>query len=404
MRILWRRSLFGYDKEMVLQYVFELEAAFALKEDELSEELERLNTVLAEAKGLTLVLEPLLSPEDRIAINKTASFRVRYRQDEPWAEISSSSPDFRTVLFGLGKRNVMMTMRRIKSLQQEQLQILQEKIVETRYQSNGWLWKLAEIEKRLGIEEQTAGHETSDPGLTMIPELMTVTNDDVFEDEPAVIVEEEETQRQVAAGKLIAFPNRDIVAAAPEDSLQSVLPEAGFKPAPPKPNAVGTGFWEDADAYLEQALPDTAISIQLSETVLESSAVYEAASPKAAVGLSNAPSSFYESGSAAAAGVNWVDSVPNRHITPPESSSENIRESVPAHDETGSAAVSQEIRDLRSKYIVGKIAGEDLFDVNGRLIVAKNHKITLQALLQAEQNGKLAELIVNMLIPGLGDA
>lgn len=58
---------------------------------------------------------------------------------------------------------------------------------------------------------------------------------------------------------------------------------------------------------------------------------------------------------------------------------------------------------LRKKYIVGKLAGADLKDSSGKIIVAKNEVITEEVMNQAEQQGKLAELIVNMTIPGLGE-
>lgn len=67
----------------------------------------------------------------------------------------------------------------------------------------------------------------------------------------------------------------------------------------------------------------------------------------------------------------------------------------------GSPAISQELARLREKYMVGKIAGEDLFDDNGRLIVAKHAAITPEVIHRAQQAGKMAELIVQMMIPGL---
>jgi len=71
--------------------------------------------------------------------------------------------------------------------------------------------------------------------------------------------------------------------------------------------------------------------------------------------------------------------------------------------EAPSAAISEEIRSLRSKYIVGKWAGEDLFDAAGKRIIAKGAVITEDVVEAADRSGKLAELIVNMVIPGLGD-
>lgn len=66
-----------------------------------------------------------------------------------------------------------------------------------------------------------------------------------------------------------------------------------------------------------------------------------------------------------------------------------------------SPAVAAEISSIRYKYIVGKLAGEDLLDSNGKIIIAKNEKITPEIVTIAETEGKLPELIVNMIIPGM---
>ncbi len=66
-----------------------------------------------------------------------------------------------------------------------------------------------------------------------------------------------------------------------------------------------------------------------------------------------------------------------------------------------SPAVEKEIKTLRYKYLGGKLAGADLLDGKGRVIVRKNELITPEIVDKAETEGKLAELIVNMTIPGL---
>jgi hypothetical protein len=68
-----------------------------------------------------------------------------------------------------------------------------------------------------------------------------------------------------------------------------------------------------------------------------------------------------------------------------------------------SEAVSTEIMSIRNRYIVGKLAGEDLYDVNGRLIVSKGSTITPDMVDLAEKAGRLPDLIVNMKIAGVGD-
>lgn len=47
-------------------------------------------------------------------------------------------------------------------------------------------------------------------------------------------------------------------------------------------------------------------------------------------------------------------------------------------------------------YVVGKVAGEDLMDKSGKLIIAKGETITGEVVEKAEKEGKLIELVVGM--------
>ena len=66
-----------------------------------------------------------------------------------------------------------------------------------------------------------------------------------------------------------------------------------------------------------------------------------------------------------------------------------------------SPAISAEINNIRHKYIVGKIAGESLMASDGSIIVAQNQIITAEIVAWAESEGKLPELIVSMILPGM---
>lgn len=71
--------------------------------------------------------------------------------------------------------------------------------------------------------------------------------------------------------------------------------------------------------------------------------------------------------------------------------------------ETGSPAVTAEITNLRYKHIIGKVAGQDLLDYNGRKIIAKGETITAEAVGIAEREGKLPELIIHIALPGMDE-
>lgn len=76
-------------------------------------------------------------------------------------------------------------------------------------------------------------------------------------------------------------------------------------------------------------------------------------------------------------------------------------QSVPEETEKSSLAVSKDIKAVRHKYVVGKLAGEDLLDSKEQVIIRKGGLITPLVVERAEREGKLAELIVHMVIPGL---
>lgn len=75
----------------------------------------------------------------------------------------------------------------------------------------------------------------------------------------------------------------------------------------------------------------------------------------------------------------------------------------PAQVGPASPAVAAEVRNVRHRYIVGKVAGEDLRDDQDTLIVARGRTITAEIVAAAELSGRLPELIVNMQLPELGD-
>lgn len=66
--------------------------------------------------------------------------------------------------------------------------------------------------------------------------------------------------------------------------------------------------------------------------------------------------------------------------------------------ELKSADVKEDINRIRNKYLIGKLAGEDLVDSKGNIIVSKDSIITEEIIIRAEKEGKLPKLIVNMAI------
>lgn len=69
--------------------------------------------------------------------------------------------------------------------------------------------------------------------------------------------------------------------------------------------------------------------------------------------------------------------------------------------ERGSSAVHQHITTVRFRYIVGNLAGEDLYEKNGTKIVSKGEVITEEIVNRADRTGVLPELITRMTLPGM---
>ena len=66
-------------------------------------------------------------------------------------------------------------------------------------------------------------------------------------------------------------------------------------------------------------------------------------------------------------------------------------------------ALQNRIKNIRFKYLVGKIVGEDLMDSKGIIIASKNSLITKKMINIVDKQGKLAELILNMIFPEVSE-
>jgi hypothetical protein len=176
----------------------------------------------------------------------------------------------------------------------------------------------------------------------------------------------------------------------PQTSYVSQSLSSSIPPLPRKEQvkAVGMGFWENADDYLEP------------EEYKEGQQLF---TPNAYTNTNTAPQgsvAFFEAIPPA------MEEVAAAMEAPPAASKQPRGVTAPAPaagTSKQSPAITEEIRMIRQKYIVGKIAGEDVYDSSGKLIIAKQSVITGEVVDKADTEGKLAELIVNMIIPGLGE-
>jgi len=63
--------------------------------------------------------------------------------------------------------------------------------------------------------------------------------------------------------------------------------------------------------------------------------------------------------------------------------------------------IKRKIADTRYKYIIGKLAGDQLLNDQGEVIIEKYEEITITHIEAVQREGKLPELIMNMVIPGM---
>ncbi|WP_336787925.1 hypothetical protein [Paenibacillus sp. MMO-177] len=151
---------------------------------------------------------------------------------------------------------------------------------------------------------------------------------------------------------------------------------------PPTPSE-SSAFWGDLDPYLEPENIFEHVQPQIYTPAMQP------ADPEEALNVSS------HVAAASARGQLEAGDVPVK--TPTAEESLRVQE-----NELESPALAQDIRFVQQRYIVGKIAGESLYDEAGKLVVAKGETITFDIVQRAEKAGKMPDLIVHMIIPGFG--
>ena len=185
-------------------------------------------------------------------------------------------------------------------------------------------------------------------------------------------------KRMTADGSVVAEQNLNV------DKERPVPPPA--PPSIPEYNKTvdsvsvassGSSFWDDnSDNREDDLVPEKAISAEINPDANEIAATLEEKKPM--------PPQY-------------------QSLIPPAANAVKTPADYRAPDDSfgRSPAISAEINNIRHKYIVGKIAGESLVANDGSIIVAQNQTITAEIVARAEAEGKLPELIVSMILPGM---
>ena len=142
------------------------------------------------------------------------------------------------------------------------------------------------------------------------------------------------------------------------------------------------GFWSDSDSSYK-TMNANADNIIAPEAII----------PTNSITKKDPISEIYQGGSSGIPLFVKPEAAPTVNSIPPR---------VPQPDTAAaSPTVAKEIELIRHRYIVGKLSGEDMYDSEGRLIISKNTVITPEIIVKAETEGKLPDLIVNMILPGI---
>jgi len=177
-------------------------------------------------------------------------------------------------------------------------------------------------------------------------------------------------------------------------SIAQVLPIAEWlKNNRDEPTNLGSHFWEEEPTDRAQELVEEMTS---DGTTLESTQKPEQTKAFSA-DLNSMRNEI----------INDVD-IPDNVIIPGYQEDEETNDngySVPEPQSKGipneqfQTGVREDISAVHDKNIVGRVAGEDITDSSGQIIIRKNEPITLNIMQRAKNGGKLAELIIQMALP-----
>jgi|GEM_PF-3907384 len=181
-----------------------------------------------------------------------------------------------------------------------------------------------------------------------------------------------------------------------------------------------TSLWKDIDPFIQAALAHESLSLDSlldsettqaprRETTLSPPNEAQQRFPGAGVTQSGTPLDHSPEASSTAKNVVFTEEN-NVNIqlganTEIAAASETYEDGAKAHsigEDRRKPQIHSEdaarVEELKLRYIVGKVAGKDLHDGSGRVIVQRGEGISKSVVAAAEEAGKLVELIVNMVI------
>jgi hypothetical protein len=328
--------------------------------------------------------------------------------------------------FGLHKKTVNAFMKRIQNSHEQDLARLSGEITSAALHRDKLVLMLQTVNQeqlaqelkdklREELKTELRSELTTEIRVELKIELREEVHEELRREHQEVADQPAETDQDSPfskTGKVLHFKQGGVKLRIVPRAQPEPLSDSAPIPIPRKKQvkAVGMGFWENADDYLEPAY------IEDQQFFIPNAYANTYTAPQGTLAFfETLPSAMEE----VAVTMDAPPAAPKQleRMQPrmePVKRQEEFPEqtAIPKGDtvsapSTGtskqSPAITEEIRMIRQKYIVGKIAGEDVYDSTGKLIIAKQSLITGEVVDKADAEGKLAELIVHMIIPGLGE-
>ncbi|MBP1961791.1 hypothetical protein [Paenibacillus aceris] len=303
----------------------------------------------------------------------------------------------KTVPLGLQKKSVDLFLKKLHALQEKELQELREQVNNAsreNVQLSAQLKILRDrqrqnrtkdlLEHAVQKTDETDSNVNLNPlaEVTFVKPTLKVISLPNRESVDKVIVDEGEIEEDKDEVEEVEVEEKVEVEVEAPSASEERISAINYTPTlkDREVERTSSGFWGETDHYFEDEF-----LLEYDDSV--SSAVLSTTSPL--------PKSQPEKSTLVPNESNYKEEI--------AAGSQATEEAASFEENIADEPENSEIGMIKQNYIVGKLAGENLIDRQGRLIVAKQAVITEDVIRRAQREGKLAELIVNMTIPGLGE-
>lgn len=286
----------------------------------------------------------------------------------------------KTVLFGLHKKSVDHFLKKLHHLQELELLELKDRIKQAQEKDAILKKELNQLRDRLPQKEPvkpslkviTFNNAVKENSVVKIPVGSQPNPPEKEAEDPPAPVQLEQAIEEVEQDDGQVLDHKELY---PSGELDHTLPYSVSNPAVRSDIGMkANSFWGDMDEFMDEDVLTSNDWFSFSPREMKPSVRMEEPSHQSS---------------------NYVEET--------AASLQEEETEIPTEAEEVSIEESTEIEKIKRNYIVGKLAGDHLLDSRGRLIIAKDAVIQEDTIKRAQQEGKLAELIVNMVLPRMDE-